>query len=75
MTIGYWLPPRHSVLDRLGIVPLNQRIVGISADHGGYDLKQYLIRMLRGIGYKVRDFGDLQLNDNIQISPCPWLVP
>lgn len=63
MTAGYWFPARPSVLDRLGIVPLNKRLIGISADHGGHDLKQHLIRMLRGAGYEVREFGDLHPNE------------
>ena len=31
--------------------------VGIAADHGGFDLKEQLARMLRGAGYEVADFG------------------
>ena len=34
--------------------------VGIAADHGGYELKQYLVGKLRGAGYEVIDFGDRQ---------------
>ena len=32
--------------------------VGVAADHGGFELKQHLARMLRENGYKVIDFGD-----------------
>jgi ribose 5-phosphate isomerase B len=32
--------------------------VGIAADHGGFELKQYLEAMLREAGYQVIDFGD-----------------
>jgi ribose 5-phosphate isomerase B len=32
--------------------------IGIAADHGGYELKQYLVRMLRDAGHEVIDFGD-----------------
>lgn len=32
--------------------------VGIAADHGGYDLKEYLAGKLREAGYTVTDFGD-----------------
>jgi ribose 5-phosphate isomerase B len=32
--------------------------VGIAADHGGFELKQYLAGMLRGAGHQVTDFGD-----------------
>jgi len=35
--------------------------VGISADHGGFDLKAHLIRMLRKAGHAVTDFGDRSL--------------
>ena len=30
----------------------------IAADHGGYELKKYLVRRLRKDGHKVIDFGD-----------------
>jgi ribose 5-phosphate isomerase B len=34
--------------------------IGIAADHGGYELKKYLARMLRAAGHEVIDFGDRQ---------------
>ena len=34
--------------------------IGIAADHGGYELKEYLVRMLRAAGHEVIDFGDGQ---------------
>jgi len=37
------------------------RVVGIAADHGGYELKEYLAGMLREAGAEVIDFGDRQL--------------
>ena len=36
--------------------------IGVASDHGGYDLKQYLVRMLSQSGYKVADFGNLKLD-------------
>ena len=33
-------------------------LVGIAADHGGYDLKEYLAGKLREAGHAVTDFGD-----------------
>jgi ribose 5-phosphate isomerase B len=36
--------------------------VGISADHGGFTLKEQLAESLRGAGYEVVDFGARQLN-------------
>jgi ribose 5-phosphate isomerase B len=34
--------------------------IGVAADHGGYELKEHLAGMLRGVGYEVIDFGDGQ---------------
>ena len=34
--------------------------VGIAADHGGFELKQYLAEKLREAGHEVIDFGDRQ---------------
>jgi ribose 5-phosphate isomerase B len=31
--------------------------IGIAADHGGFELKEYLVWMLSEVGYKVADFG------------------
>ena len=35
--------------------------VGIAADHGGFELKEYLVTMLRTAGHAVTDFGAHQL--------------
>jgi ribose 5-phosphate isomerase B len=34
--------------------------VGVAADHGGYELKEHLAKLLRESGYEVKDFGDWQ---------------
>jgi RpiB/LacA/LacB family sugar-phosphate isomerase len=34
--------------------------IGIAADHGGFELKGYLLGRLRAAGHKVTDFGDLK---------------
>ena len=34
--------------------------IGLAADHGGYELKEYLAGMLRSAGHEVIDFGDGQ---------------
>lgn len=47
--------------DRLILSPGTPKCVGIAADHGGYALKEYLVRMLRQAGAEVIDFGDRQL--------------
>ena len=36
--------------------------IGVAADHGGFELKQELARMLRRAGYEVDDYGDSQLD-------------
>jgi len=36
--------------------------VGMAADHGGYELKEYLAEQLRRAGYTVSGFGDRQPN-------------
>ena len=46
----------------LTILPQTPKLIGIAADHGGYELKEYLIRMLREAGHEVIDFGDRQPN-------------
>jgi ribose 5-phosphate isomerase B len=37
---------------------MNPHRIGIAADHGGFELKGYLIGMLREVRYEVVDFGD-----------------
>jgi ribose 5-phosphate isomerase B len=36
--------------------------IGIAADHGGFELKEYLISALREEGYEMVDFGNTQFN-------------
>ena len=48
---------------RLDPVGAAQR-VGIAADHGGFELKEFLAGKLRGAGYEVTDFGDRQLKSD-----------
>jgi len=49
--------------------------VGIAADHGGFELKEYLVKMLRAAGHEVNDFGDSQLksDDDYRILSSLWL--
>jgi len=44
------------------VLPRTPKRIGVAADHGGYELKEYLGRMLREAGYEVTDFGDRQPN-------------
>jgi ribose 5-phosphate isomerase B len=52
--------------DPMTVLPRAPTLIGIAADHGGYELKEYLVRMLRDAGHEVIDFGDGQpkLNDD-----------
>jgi ribose 5-phosphate isomerase B len=36
--------------------------IGVAADHGGCELKEYLVGMLSEVGYEVADFGDHRHN-------------
>jgi ribose 5-phosphate isomerase B len=38
--------------------------IGVAADHGGFESKEYLGRMLREADYEVVDFGDCQLKQD-----------
>ena len=38
--------------------PQTVKRVGIAADHGGYELKEFLAAKLRAAGFEVNDFGD-----------------
>jgi len=40
--------------------PSSPRRLGVAADHGGHELKQYLSKLLRETGNEVVDFGDRQ---------------
>ena len=41
-------------------MPNSPKCIGIAADHGGFESKQYLDGMLRGAHYEVVDYGDSQ---------------
>ncbi|MFZ1932618.1 MAG: RpiB/LacA/LacB family sugar-phosphate isomerase [Thermoguttaceae bacterium] len=44
--------------DRENPTPPSRRRIGVAADHGGYDLKEYLIGKLREADCEVVDLGD-----------------
>jgi ribose 5-phosphate isomerase B len=46
------------ISDRVTILPKTPNCIGIAADHGGYELKEYLVKMLRAVAQEVIDFGD-----------------
>jgi ribose 5-phosphate isomerase B len=39
-------------------LPRTPKLIGVAADHGGFELKEYLAGMLREADYEVVDFGD-----------------
>jgi ribose 5-phosphate isomerase B len=46
------------------ILPKTLKRVGIAADHGGFELKEFLAEKLREAGYDVTDFGDRLLKSD-----------
>jgi ribose 5-phosphate isomerase B len=46
--------------DRPTVSPTVPKRIGVAADHGGFALKEHLVGMLRGAGYEVLDFGDVE---------------
>jgi ribose 5-phosphate isomerase B len=44
--------------------PTKPKLVGIAADHGGFELKEYLAGRLRQAGHEVIDFGDRKPNED-----------
>jgi ribose 5-phosphate isomerase B len=50
--------------DSMNALPSAPKRVGIAADHGGFEAKQYLAGKLREAGYEVVDFGDSQLKQD-----------
>jgi ribose 5-phosphate isomerase B len=46
------------------VPPLPKMLLGIAADHGGYDLKEYLVGRMREAGHEVIDFGDRKPNED-----------
>ncbi len=49
------------LVQREGLSSEVSKVVGIAADHGGQELKNYLLTMLRNAGAEVIDFGGRQL--------------
>ena len=44
--------------DSIIIIPQQPKLIGIAANHGGFELKELLTAKLRGTGHTVVDFGD-----------------
>jgi ribose 5-phosphate isomerase B len=50
--------------DSQTVLPSAPIRIGVAADHGGFELKEYLATMLREAGFEVFDFGDGPPNSN-----------
>ncbi len=50
--------------DPVPILPKTRMVLGIAADHGGYELKEYLAGRLREAGHEVINFGDGKRNED-----------
>lgn len=59
--IGLLRDTESSPVNRLSKMSM---LLGIAADHGGYELKQYLTGRLRESGHTVIDFGDSKLKND-----------
>ena len=51
--------------------------IALGCDHGGYELKQFIMKTLEKLGYEYEDFGTLWRAATIPTSalplPVPWL--
>jgi ribose 5-phosphate isomerase B len=52
----------HYQTPKKGVLTIQR--IGIAADHGGFELKEFLAGKLREVGYAVTDFGDRQLKSD-----------
>jgi ribose 5-phosphate isomerase B len=50
--------------DFVSIEPTTRMVLGIAADHGGYELKEFLAGKMREAGHEVVDFGDRKPNQD-----------
>lgn len=44
--------------------PQKDFLIGVAADHGGFELKEYIVNKLRDIGYEVVDFGNAKKEED-----------
>jgi ribose 5-phosphate isomerase B len=58
------IKPERNSDDSLGEMPGQLQRIGIAADHGGFELKEFLAGKLREAGFEVSDFGDCQLKSD-----------
>ena len=62
-TAPNWRPER-TINEPLAKLPGKLQRVGIAADHGGFELKEFLAGKLRKAGFEVTDFGDVKLKSD-----------
>jgi ribose 5-phosphate isomerase B len=56
----HWHCSKGNMTNLLTLLTKTSKLIGVAADHGGYELKEYLVGMLREAGQEVIDFGDGQ---------------
>ena len=62
-TAPNWRPER-TINEPLAKLPGKLQRVGIAADHGGFELKEFLAGKLRKAGFEVTDFGGAKLKSD-----------
>jgi ribose 5-phosphate isomerase B len=55
---------KDKIMESQTETPKSLKRIGIAADHGGFELKDFLAGKLRTAGFEVSDFGDLQLKSD-----------
>jgi Ribose/Galactose Isomerase/XFP C-terminal domain len=58
------VPPANMMSDHSTIVSKLPKVMGVAADHGGFEWKQQLVLLLREAGHHVVDFGDHSIQPN-----------
>ncbi len=49
------------ILPEINLIP---KRIGVAADHGGFELKEHLVKLLKTSGYQVIDFGNIELKED-----------
>jgi len=73
----HWPCWKKEMPDPRTVLPGTPKRIGVAADHGGFELKEYISRMLREAHYEMVDFGDNSRSRTmiIPISLCRWPEP
>lgn len=70
---GTMSPRQNMETQTKPISPQTLKRIGIAADHGGFELKEFLAVKLRAAGFEITDFGDAKLSSD---DDCPdFIIP